>query len=318
MDEAAAVWRVLEDLEQRAWALGAVAALLRSGALSATGLMPSSDDEVAAARVLVAVGLASEAGDGDFSLVPGMAAFVGAEEFPAQAAGLRSSLGQLTRVLGLAPGDGEAEGWAAQSDETLRAQGRGSAMGGTMLARMVVPTLPGLAERFAAGGDFLDVGVGVGELAAAFCDALPQARVVGLDVMPRVLRLAAETVASRGLADRLELRECGVQALADVDRFDLAWLPAPFIPEAVFDVGLARLVAAVRPGGWLVVGAGRLEGDPLAVALTRWKTALAGGTALGREDAERRLGAVGFVDVQELPTPPGAPVLYAARRPAVG
>ena len=40
MDEAAAVWRVLEDLEQRAWALAAVAALLRSGALSATGLTP--------------------------------------------------------------------------------------------------------------------------------------------------------------------------------------------------------------------------------------------------------------------------------------
>ncbi|MDQ3106895.1 MAG: class I SAM-dependent methyltransferase [Actinomycetota bacterium] len=154
--------------------------------------------------------------------------------------------------------------WAEQSDQTLRAQGRASSFGGTMLARFAVPTLTGLAERFDGGGWFLDVGVGVGELTAAFCDALPDARVVGLDVLPRVLGLAAETLADRDLTERVELREQGVQDLADDNRFDLAWLPAPFIPEPIFPSALARIHAALRIGGWIVVGAGRFDGDELA------------------------------------------------------
>ena len=75
-------------------------------------------------------------------------------------------------------------GGPAWDDATLIAQGRASALGGTMLATYAIPSLAGLDDRFAVAGDFLDVGVGVAELAAAFCEVIPGARVVGLDVLP--------------------------------------------------------------------------------------------------------------------------------------
>jgi hypothetical protein len=64
-----------------------------------------------------------------------------------------------------------------------------------------------------------------------------------------------------------------------------------------------------------VVSAGRFAGDPLAAAVTRWQTVRAGGTPLPAADALRILEHTGLADAHELPAPPGAPALYAARRP---
>jgi SAM-dependent methyltransferase len=188
-------------------------------------------------------------------------------------------------------------------------------MAGQMLATYAIPSLEGLGERFAAGGDFLDVGVGVAELAATFCAALPNARAVGIDVLPRALDLAQQTIAARGLQDRLEVRLLPVQELSDVERFDLAWMPAPFLPEQAFTDGLRRVHDALRPGGWLIVAAGRFDGDALSIAVTRWKTLRTGGTPLAPDDARVAVEGAGFVEMMVLPTPPGAPVLYAARKP---
>jgi SAM-dependent methyltransferase len=225
-----------------------------------------------------------------------------------------SALRQIATATGIVDAR-SAEGWAAQDDATLLAQGKSSALGGQMLAMYAVPSLEGLSERFAAGGDFLDVGVGVAELAAAFCEAIPSAHVVGIDVLPQALALARQTISARGLQDRLDVRLVPVQELADVAQFDLAWMPAPFLPEEVFAAGLRRVHEALRPGGWLIVAAGRFDGDALAVAVTRWKTLRNGGTPLTPSDARASLDAAGFVDIDELPTPPGAPALYAGRKP---
>ena len=296
--------RLLGAVEE-AWVAGAFVHLVGSGALTEAGLAPSSAADHAAADVLAAAGIdaARLAADGMLAILHN---------------GTLSSLRQLALAIGITDAAAGGDAWSAQDDETLLAQGRASAFGGTMLARVAVPTLEGLGERFAdgAGGRLLDVGVGVAEMSAAFCEALPDATVVGLDVMPRVLELARANLAARGLEGRVELRHLGVQDLTDEAAFDLAWLPAPFIPEAVYEPALAALHRAVRPGGWLIVGAGRYDDeDPLPVAVTRWKTLLAGGTPLPRARAVASLGGAGFTDVTELPTPPGAPALYAARRP---
>ena len=93
-----------------------------------------------------------------------------------------STIRQVATATGVANAH-DADGWAAHDDATLLAQGRASALGGRMLAMYAVPSLDGLSERFAAGGDFLDVGVGVAEMAAAFCEAMPRSRAVGIDVL---------------------------------------------------------------------------------------------------------------------------------------
>ena len=303
--------RVLSRLEEATWVLAGFEHLLRSGALSREGLRLQTREDQAAARMLAAVGLV--VGDDHPELASGLVELVSDGSLDTRHHAMISTLRQVATSMGIVAAH-DGDGWAAQDDDTLLAQGRSSALGGTMLAMYAIPSLEGLSERFAAGGDFLDVGVGVAELAAAFCEAMPNARVVGIDVLPRVLALAQQTITARGLRDRLEVRLVAVQELTDVATFDLAWMPAPFLPEEVFPVGLRRVHDALRSGGWLVVGAGRFDDDALAVAVTRWKTLRSGGTPLSADEARTSLDSAGFVEIRELPTPPGAPALYAARK----
>jgi hypothetical protein len=303
--------RVLSHLEETAWVLGAFEYLVRSGALSGNGLTLQTREDEAAARMLAAVGLV--VGDDRPQLASGLVELLSDGSLDARRQAVISTLGQVATSMGIVAARGR-DGWAAQDDDTLLAQGRSSALGGQMLAMYAIPSLDGLSERFAAGGDFLDVGVGVAELAAAFCEVMPNARVVGIDVLPRALSLAQQTITERGLGDRLEVRLVAVQELTDAAKFDLAWMPAPFLPEDVFPLGLRRVHDALRSGGWLVVGAGRFDDDALAVAVTRWKTLRSGGTPLTADEARTSLDSAGFVEIRELPTPPGAPALYAARK----
>jgi SAM-dependent methyltransferase len=211
---------------------------------------------------------------------------------------------------------GEADLWAGQSDEALMAQGRASAQGPPLMARFVFPELPGLLESLGRPGvRMLDVGTGVGALAVAYAEVFPALTVVGIDVLPRVLALARATVAASAVADRVVLREQDVGALDEPDAYTLAWLPAPFVPEAPLRAGLRRLRTALVPGGWLVMGHGKFGGDPVGDAVDRFKTVAYGGTALDDGQAAALLGGAGFDDVRNLPTPPGAPALTAGRRP---
>lgn len=108
--------------------------------------------------------------------------------------------------------------------------------------------------------------------------------------------------------------------MATVDEtgaYTLAWPPAPFVPEEPLRAGVARIGRALVPGGWLVMGHGRYTGDPVADAISRFKTEAFGGTALDDAQAARLLGDAGLVDVRNVATPPGAPALTAGRRPAL-
>jgi precorrin-6B methylase 2 len=313
MDDALSAARVLTDADNRAWLVGAFIRLAVTGGVNGKDVRVASTEDRAAAAVLAAGGLLSRRGD-DFELSAGLELEAG-PGLEARAQGMLSSFRQLGTVIGVLDAH-DRDGWEAHDDATLIAQGRASALAGTMLAMAAVPTLDGLEERFASGGAFLDVGVGVAALTAAFCAARPGARVVGIDVSPRALGLARDTVDAAGCFDRVELRLQGVQDLDDTNRFDLAWLPSPFIPSEVIRPALDRLFTAIRVGGWIVVGAGRFnQNDELGTAVTRWKTIRAGGTPLPRDEARTLLEQAGFADFRDLPTPPGAPALYAARRP---
>ncbi len=101
---------------------------------------------------------------------------------------------------------------------------------------------------------------------------LPNATVVGIDVLERAVDLARSLVHERGLDNRFEIRHQGVEDLDDTENHDLAWLPAPFIPEAVFERALANIHRSLKPGGWIIIGAGRLDGDGNGVAVTCWQT----------------------------------------------
>jgi hypothetical protein len=209
--------------------------------------------------------------------------------------------------------------WADQPDEAILAQGRASAQGAAAFAQLGLPVLTGLVEAFSTPGvRMLDVGTGVAALAASYAALFPELTVVGIDVMPRVLAMAEQLLRDSDVADRVVLREQSVADLTDDSAYALAWLPAPFVPEPAVRAGTPRLTRALAPGGWLLVGHGKFDEDPLDNALTRFKTVCYGGTALDDGQAQALLLETGLVEVMTVPTPPGSPAITVGRRPQVG
>ena len=158
----------------------------------------------------------------------------------------------------------------------------------------------------------LDVGTGIGALGISFARTFPNLHVTGLDVLPRALQLAAETISQAGLQDRMEVRSQDVSALDEPETFDLAWIPAPFVPEPAFSAGVSRMAAALRPGGMLMIGHGKFGQDALDDALTRFQTIAYGGTAVDDARAEALLISCGLRDARSIQTPPGAPGITIA------
>jgi hypothetical protein len=300
MDSADEVRAHLNVLHEAVWELAAIAVALRDP--------PTADPEQhrAADHVLVEAGLMEESADGAWP-APGLVEAVGADRsgLAAQAAtGILQSAGVLSG----------ASTWSSQDDEALLAQGRGSAQMAAPFKAFGVPMMKGLGDLLATSSVMLDVGVGVAAMAVAFCQAFPHLRVVGLDVVPRALALARRTVDQAGMADRIELRHQDVATVDDTDAFCLAWLPAPFVPRSAIDAGLPRLVTALVPGGWLVLGHGKFDDGRLSNALTRFQTVAFGGTALDGDEAQDLLRTIGLERVSTMPTPEGAPGITVGQR----
>ena len=210
---------------------------------------------------------------------------------------------------------GGYESWNTQSDSALTAQGRASGSTAILFTRFVLPHFGDLADRLTRpGARMLDVGTGIGALATGFAQSFPQLHVTGIDIMARVLEIARTHVRATPVASRVEFRRQGVEDLTDEACYDLAWIPAPFVPESVFSAGIGRIVTALRPGGVLMVGHGLSGGSDLAAAITHFKTAIYGGTALDGPSAREVLTEHGLTSVQTVAVPPGAPAITAGRK----
>lgn len=201
-------------------------------------------------------------------------------------------------------------GWEEQPDEALLAHGRQSGQAAGLFRSLLIPQMPGLAEALQApGARMLDVGTGVGALAAGFLRHYPQLEVDGIDVLPRVLALAEQ----QGHGPRLHLRLQDVATLEEEQAYDLAWVPARFLPRAVLGEALRRVRRALRPGGWVTMGHDLLGDEPLPRALAQLRIAAWGGSLLDAAQAHALLAEAGFTDVRSLPMPAGAPAVSAGR-----
>jgi hypothetical protein len=235
---------------------------------------------------------------------------LGAEDAAGLAAQAAAPIHQVAALL-----RGEGVMWSAQSDEALLAQGRASAQGAAAFAQFGLPMLAGLREAFADGARMLDVGTGVAALAVAYAELFPQLTVVGIDVIPRVLALAEQTVTASSVSDRVILRQQDVASLDEPETYAFAWVPAPFIPESALGVGVLRVVESLLPGGWLMLGHGKYGGSAVDDAVGRFKTIAYGGTALDDGQAEETLSSTGLVEVRTAPTPEGSPAITLGRKP---
>ena len=282
--------------DQAAWSLAALA-------LAAQGDGPP-ELTAAARELLAAAGLAAAPG----TPLPGLGTATPGQ-IASQAA---AALHQASALAG-----GRGYDWGTQSDEALVAQGRVSAQRAVTVARFLLPVMGDLAGRLAApGARLLDVGTGAGALAAAFAQVFPQLHVLGIDILDRALGLARQTIAASDAGARVTVRKQDVADFADDAGFDLAWLPAPFFAEPALHAGLPRIVAALRPGGWLIVGHGKFGGTPAEDALTRLKTLAYGGTPIDDAAACELLRRTGLTSVRTVPTPAGAPAITIGQNPA--
>jgi SAM-dependent methyltransferase len=124
-----------------------------------------------------------------------------------------------------------------------------------MVARKILPGLPGVADRLNAGGRLLEVGCGTGNLQLLLAKAFPQARCTGVDIDPTGLAAAREAVRRAGFADRVEIVEGTVGAAAPEAAFDVV-LMVEVLHEISPDIRpcvVRECAAALKPGGWLVI-----------------------------------------------------------------
>ncbi len=303
MTTAAEVGTLIRSLQQGVWELAALTVALRDG--------PARDPEQKrqAEQVLVELGLMSETPTG-IAPAAGLAELIktGFNDIPADStAHMLQAAGVLSGVVG----------WANQPDDALLAQGRTGARAPAAFKMLLVPALEGLKDLLdGESPQMLDVGVGVAAMAVGYCRTFPKLRVVGLDVFPHALELARRQVDEAGLADRIELRNQDVASVEDDEAYEVAWLPAPFIPRPALDAGLPRLAKALVPGGWLIMAHGQFHEDLLKNAISRFQATVYGGATLNDEEAQALLRGVGLEQVFTIPTPEGAPALTVGRRPS--
>lgn len=203
--------------------------------------------------------------------------------------------------------------WNSLPDEAIISQGNASRVTGLGIAERVVPGLPGLTEMLTTvGARILDVGTGVGTIASVLADKFPAAHVTAIDILPRVLTLARARTEGAPGSDRITFVEQNVGDLAEMETFDLIWLPAPFIHDEILPDALGRVMAALQPGGWLVVGTNPLPTTGTGRSIGRWRSVLTGGSTAYTDEVEQMLSSVGGTQTQRFATVPGGPVLIAA------
>jgi SAM-dependent methyltransferase len=207
----------------------------------------------------------------------------------------------LRQAQDLVDDPGRPPGWTYLHPDILTGWGRGSAM---------VPGLLAAAPQFTEVRSFLDVGTGVGLLAIAAARTWPAATVTGIDIWESALEMAAGNIKAAGLADRVTVRHADVTSIDEAESYDCAWFPTFFVSEPVLDAAMPRLVRALRPGGWLVLGRMAPPPDPVAQAASALRTIRGGGVDFTAPRLVSALEAAGCADAGALPRHGPAPMEF--------
>jgi predicted O-methyltransferase YrrM len=100
----------------------------------------------------------------------------------------------------------------------------------------------------------VDLGPGTGSGTIALARQFPAAEVVAVDRSPELLEVLTDNVEAAGLADRVRARQANLDGgWPDVGAIDLAWASLSLHEVAEPERLLADVLAALRPGGALVV-----------------------------------------------------------------
>jgi precorrin-6B methylase 2 len=228
----------------------------------------------------------------------------------------QSTIGTVTsffkQALELIENPARSGGWVYTDPQVLQSQGQSSGAVPPLIAS-VAPSLAGLDEALAReGAHILDIGSGVAALSISCCRVWPTASVVGIDPWEPAMELARRNVSEAGLEDRITLRAVAVEDLTDIDVFDLAWVPAPFLPRSVLESSVPVVARSLRPGGWLILGRYAAPQEALPEALADLRTVRGGGTPLSDDEAVALLERGGLSNVRSVRSDWAAPIRFVA------
>jgi hypothetical protein len=308
------------------WTLAAVGVMFESG-LADQLVEPRSVDELAERcaslsrrrihnilALVATTGLVSVDGS-TYRLASGVVPLLAGPLRAAVEGDIRTHLAQPLAFLDRARDAAPAAGWSHTDSSILKAQGASSGVLPGMLKAHIVPALDDLASRLdREDAGFLDVGTGVGAIAIGMCRAFPNVHVLGLDVLEAPLAIARANVAKEGLDGRVRLEQRAVQELRQERPFDLAWVPAFFLPAVIVEPAVARVHAALRDGGWVLFAIGSQTTDPRDAAVFALIDDVWGGGEWTVEAAIQLLSRAGFRGVRRLPGPPSAPAFIVGQR----
>lgn len=124
-----------------------------------------------------------------------------------------------------------------------------------MVAREILPGLPGIADQLNAGGAALEVGCGTGNLLLQIAKMFPQARCTGVDIDPTGIAAARKAVIRAGLADRVNIVEGDVGRAVPREAFDVVIMVEVLheISPALRPAVVGACAGALRTGGWLLI-----------------------------------------------------------------
>jgi cyclopropane fatty-acyl-phospholipid synthase-like methyltransferase len=119
----------------------------------------------------------------------------------------------------------------------------------------VLPQLPELQARFAAGARILDVGCGAGWALVQFAERFPNATCVGVDIEPHSVELARGLIAEHGLTGRCDARLASAEQIAEPGAYDIAtsFLVIHEIEPSLKARVFANVADALKPGGSFLI-----------------------------------------------------------------
>jgi SAM-dependent methyltransferase len=124
-----------------------------------------------------------------------------------------------------------------------------------MVARKILPGLPGVADKLDGGGALLEIGCGTGFLQLQIAKAFPNACCTGVDIDPTGLAAAREAVRRAGLENRVQIVPGDAAQVVPAASFDVVVMVEVLheIAPAVRPAVVQACARALRPGGWLVI-----------------------------------------------------------------
>ncbi|MEU1662563.1 acyl-CoA dehydrogenase family protein [Streptomyces sparsogenes] len=306
----------LAGLAEGAWGLLACGVARETGLLARL-LQPCTAREAAGdlppalaeglLEALVGASVAHRDGEGRYAVAEGLErVLIGGPRASAFAARLRRALDGGARLWGGKPDAGGAVPAGCGGEAAPLAD----ALVNSLLGRL--EGLPELLDRPGA-----QVGCAAGDggrSAVELARHIPFVPVLALEPEP----VATDAVrVGGGGGGEVRVRVAGPAGFAEDDRLALAWLPAAGLPAGELRPAVEAAVAALLPGGWIVLPCPLPPKRPLGAAAARLDLALAGGRVPDDGEVEGVLAAAGLGHVRAAWDDAALGLrLVAARRPA--